>query len=284
MSPIISAVFTHPLSDETFPSQKAATADYRRIKTENDRVAKRKANQDKINNHLRLTATSVDDVKRLMIEMSKEHCDSELTFNTFHLKFGNVSTTHGHPIGKRSTGWNQDPHVLELGWQGRVEGRFKAPKGKSWSFADTIGSFFHQAPIRFNGLHNGSGGGGNDGSFSYGLYFYLDDFPLLKAQHERALILSAERDARKIVVGEVFAKAKETVLACPDGKAVADTRDAEELAAAEARARALEHDKNKFEALRQLDGLIKTESSRIMPVWQRTIAEDEAIKLDALFK
>jgi len=284
--PIITPRYTHPLSEETFATAALAKADHKRVAAAQAKETARRANQNALNNYLRLNATSIPHIKEMMIEMVREHCDAELTFTRFDLTFGMVDTTHSAPLGQRTTGWGQngkDPHVPQLGWHGHVDGSLKSKKALKWYFSDLCGDgTFENPPIRFIGLHAGSGGGGND-DFGYGFSLFLDDFPLLKAQYAKAKTLTAERIARQEAIAAHDAKAYQIVCARPDGADLVQKSQWNRQEAKDLQAKASQYEMEARALDLKLVTLHKAESAATLPAWAPAVPVAEHAALDALF-
>ena len=186
----------HPLSDDSFDSQEAAQADFeaaKRQRAEREAREAKCAEAQAAGDILRLTATSIEDVKRLIIKQAKQYLGVKIEFNRFGLNFGLVRTSHSAPIGQ-PTIWEEEGNVL--GWSGHVEGTITIPKtlkNKDVSFSDLFREdWFSELPFRFNAIHIGWGSSTPSG-FGYSLYIFIDDFPKLKEAYTRYALLTKER-------------------------------------------------------------------------------------------
>lgn len=288
--PVISPVYCHELSEETFRSKAAAARDHARILREKDETTKRKDQRSALDNYVRLNATSPSHLITLMTDMLAEHAKVKLDIRFERLTFGLVETMHSHPIDKSCTGWGcngKDPHVKELGWYGHVSGRMTPLpgfKGKTipWGFLSLCGdSFFERPPIRFSGVNTGSGSGGD--SFGYELRLFIDDFPLIKAKYERLKVMRSEQTARALVTNENRDAALARVKAAHEGAARLAAQAHHIKQATDLRAKASDHDiKARYEMDRFTD-LVEGDAARTLPAWDRKVDEAETTDLKDLF-
>lgn len=91
---------------------------------------------------------------------------------------GVVRTTHSAPIGQKTTGWSQTPHISEIGWNGRVQIAYSNKN------LDTFGSDV----FRYISIKSGSGsynGGKEQGLYkcNYGSSLFIKDLPLVYEQY-----------------------------------------------------------------------------------------------------
>jgi hypothetical protein len=130
-------------------------------------------------NYVRLNATSLEDIRPLLIKNIQDIFGVEVKFSLFSLNFGNVSNSHSAPL-KQKTNWSQrkeDGPTSYLGWTGRVEGKMSKSYNET-SFSDLFGC------NGIKGFNTGSGGYGGDKEFGYCFCFFLDDFPILKKKYQ----------------------------------------------------------------------------------------------------
>ena len=139
-------------------------------------------NKTKLKNSVRLSATSLKDIKKLLISKSKEIFGLNLSFTNFNMPFGKVSNTHYCPI-KGVTNWSsvKGKHTDYLGWYGGVEGKVS---GKSKIKVEHFGDDddFGLITEFFNGISIGTGCDGDE--FGIDLYLFLDDFPKIKRKYK----------------------------------------------------------------------------------------------------
>jgi hypothetical protein len=160
---------------------------------ENARQQKIRDEWDVNMDRIRLEAESVSDVKRLLIKYAKEYFKMDLKFTEFSFRFGPTSNTHGCPIGgEENFGCKPGRPTSYLGWDGHIKVEYKKVKkegGRELYFSE----IFRRWEKGFRGFHTGTGGGGSDG-YSCHFYFFLDDFPKLKAKYELFQELQKKKD------------------------------------------------------------------------------------------
>lgn len=91
---------------------------------------------------------------------------------------GLVDTTHSSPIGQRSTGWFDNPHIAEIGWNGRMQITYKGTSVNG-STSDIT---------RCLSINSGSGsynGGKKENLYKMNLEarLYIKDLPLILEQY-----------------------------------------------------------------------------------------------------
>ena len=138
---------------------------------------------------VRLNATDVADIAKLIEEKAKEFWGIESIID-INVTFGQVSNSHGAPIGKK-TNWsrqNKNYPTSFFGWSGRVKGsikNYKKTKNSSESVSSLLfGSYYGPG---FRGFHTSSGCPGDAGGqypMDIGFYFFLEDFPKLVESYE----------------------------------------------------------------------------------------------------
>jgi hypothetical protein len=139
---------------------------------------------------VRLNATNVSEIENLIVQKAKEFWgfDCEVDIN---VTFGQVSNSHGAPIGKK-TNWsrqNKDYPTSFLGWSGGVKGSIKNYK-KSKNSSESVSSLLfgnYAGGTGFRGFHTSSGCPGDTGGqypMDIGFYFFLEDFPKLAESYE----------------------------------------------------------------------------------------------------
>jgi hypothetical protein len=139
---------------------------------------------------VRLNATDVTDVAKLIEEKAKEFWGIESIID-INVTFGQVSNSHGAPIGKK-TNWsrqNKDYPTSFFGWSGRIKGsliNYKSTKKHMESVGDILFNQYGTA-TGFRGFHTSSGCPGSiagDNPMDIGFYFFLEDFPKLAESYE----------------------------------------------------------------------------------------------------
>jgi hypothetical protein len=139
---------------------------------------------------IRLNATDVADIAKLIEEKAKEFWGIESIID-INVTFGEVSNSHGAPIGKK-TNWsrqNKDYPTSFLGWSGRIKGsliNYKSTKKHMESVGDILFNQYGTA-TGFKGFHTSSGCPGSivgDNPMDIGFYFFLEDFPKLAESYE----------------------------------------------------------------------------------------------------
>ena len=139
---------------------------------------------------VRLNATNVSEIENLIVEKAKEFWgfDCEVDIN---VTFGQVSNSHGAPIGKKTNWSGKDDNYPTkfLGWSGQVKGNiFNYKKTKNSS--DSVNSLLfnnYGNGLGFRGFHTSSGCPGDSGGeypMNIGFYFFLEDFPKLVESYE----------------------------------------------------------------------------------------------------
>lgn len=139
---------------------------------------------------VRLNATDVADISKLIEEKAKEFWGIESIID-INVTFGQVSNSHGAPIGKK-TNWsrqNKNYPTSFLGWSGRIKGsliNYKSTKKHMESVGDILFNQYGTA-TGFRGFHTSSGCPGSivgDNPMDIGFYFFLEDFPKLAESYE----------------------------------------------------------------------------------------------------
>ena len=139
---------------------------------------------------VRLNATDVTDVAKLIEEKAKEFWGIESIID-INVTFGQVSNSHGAPIGKK-TNWsrqNKDYPTSFFGWSGRIKGsliNYKSTKKHMESVGDVLFNNY-TGGTGFRGFHTTSGCPGSivgDYPMDIGFYFFLEDFPKLAESYE----------------------------------------------------------------------------------------------------
>ena len=139
---------------------------------------------------VRLNATDVADIAKLIEEKAKEFWGIESIID-INVTFGQVSNSHGAPIGKKTnwSGQNKDYPTSFLGWSGRIKGsliNYKSTKKHMESVGDILFNQYGTA-TGFRGFHTSSGCPGSivgDNPMNIGFYFFLEDFPKLAESYE----------------------------------------------------------------------------------------------------
>jgi hypothetical protein len=139
---------------------------------------------------VRLNATDVTDVAKLIEEKAKEFWGIESIID-INVTFGQVSNSHGAPIGKK-TNWsrqNKNYPTSFFGWSGRIKGsliNYKSTKKHMESVSDVLFNNY-TGGTGFRGFHTTSGCPGSivgDNPMDIGFYFFLEDFPKLAESYE----------------------------------------------------------------------------------------------------
>ena len=157
-------------------------------------AAEQKRLQDQSNaakkDWVRLNVTNIEDIPKLIKEKAKEFWNLDCEIEV-RVSFGNVSNSHGAPIGKKTnwSGSNKDYPTDFLGWSGQVKGNiFNYKKNKNSS--DSVNSLLfnnYGNGLGFRGFHTSSGCPGDSGGeypMNIGFYFFLEDFPKLVESYE----------------------------------------------------------------------------------------------------
>lgn len=148
---------------------------------------KKKQEWESLINSPRLTATSIDDYRRKLIDVwNKVHAPLGMTLDelefTVHWKM-DLSNSHNAPIGYQ-TNWcgSRDKEGIPKsypGWGGRVKGKMSTGSRSYVNVYD-----FHQLidgrlreVCKVPGFNTGSGSGGH--SFNFTLELFVYDFPLI---------------------------------------------------------------------------------------------------------
>lgn len=131
---------------------------------------------------IRSEATSLSELLVKMNNFYVEY-DKKAKLKSIHpteISMGVVRTSHSHPIGQKSTGWGpygteEGKHILEIGWNGRVQIVWNGTKGPDG---------FCSEMVRGTCISTGSGGyngGSSDYEYrcNYELSLYIKDFPLI---------------------------------------------------------------------------------------------------------
>jgi hypothetical protein len=139
---------------------------------------------------IRLNATDVADIAKLIEEKAKEFWGIESIID-INVTFGQVSNSHGAPIGKK-TNWsrqNKDYPTSFFGWSGGIEASIKNYK-KTKNSSESVSSLLfnnYTGGTGFRGFHTTSGCPGDAGGqypMKIGFYFFLEDFPKLVESYE----------------------------------------------------------------------------------------------------
>jgi hypothetical protein len=130
----------------------------------------------KINDEVRKSSSTLLEYFTTLEEKLKTCGGYEIPLHSLKMykgSMGVVRTTHSYPIGQKSTGWNQTPHISEIGWNGRVQ--------MTWIGND--GTFPEYISINH-------GSGGYNGGREEGLYklntdsrLFIKDLPLIYEQY-----------------------------------------------------------------------------------------------------
>jgi len=139
---------------------------------------------------VRLNATDVADISKLIEEKAKEFWGIESIID-INVTFGQVSNSHGAPIGKKTnwSGQNKDYPTSFFGWSGRIKGsliNYKSTKKHMESVSDTLFNNY-SVGTGFRGFHTSSGCPGSiagNNPMDIGFYFFLEDFPKLAESYE----------------------------------------------------------------------------------------------------
>jgi hypothetical protein len=139
---------------------------------------------------VRLNATNVSEIENLIVQKAKEFWgfDCEVDIN---VTFGQVSNSHGAPIGKKTNWSGGDKYYPTsfLGWSGRIIASIKNYK-KSKNSGESVGTLLfgnYGGGTGFRGFHTSSGCPGDAGGqypMDIGFYFFLEDFPKLAESYE----------------------------------------------------------------------------------------------------
>jgi hypothetical protein len=142
---------------------------------------------------IRLNATNVSEIENLIVEKAKEFWgfDCEVDIN---VTFGEVSNSHGAPIGKKTnwSGGDKNYPTSFLGWSGRIKASIKNYK-KSKNSSESVGSLLFGSYYAgtggpgFRAFHTSSGCPGDAGGqypMDIVFYFFLEDFPKLADSYE----------------------------------------------------------------------------------------------------
>lgn len=193
-------VFICPYSNKPFKTKKGAEDSAKKFELAKKELELNKIQAEKQKeqletecNFIRLNAKSIKDFKPLIEQKAKEFWGWDVKIN-FNLNFGNISNSHGAPIGE-TMNWERDKTkpLSFLGWSGQVTGSLSKFIRTNYdpSINDTL---FNQYGKGFKGFHTSSGCPGtvNDKgcNMDIGFYCFLDDFPLIKAKYE---IYSADK-------------------------------------------------------------------------------------------
>ena len=188
MSITSQTLFYHILSSAGFKSETACKKDYKLRLAEKNKLDEQSKNREYYANYFRLNATSPDHLRRLLEEKAKEFYNIDLKFSVWKFSYGWTGNSHSAPIGEK-TNWERDKSLPthHLGFSGSVEGTcvfpkdFPSHKNSGLSHFSGFGDF---ARI-IKGFHLQSGSGGQD--FHIGANFFINDYPLIAAQHESFL-------------------------------------------------------------------------------------------------
>jgi hypothetical protein len=139
---------------------------------------------------IRLNVTDVADIPKLIQEKSKEFWGIDCSVS-FRVCFGQVSNSHGAPLGKATNWSSRDLSIPTsyLGWSGHVTGNMSGYRKNPKSSASISDVLFgpYGTGASFRGFHTGSGCPGDVGGtypMDIGFYFFLEDFPLLFEKYE----------------------------------------------------------------------------------------------------
>lgn len=186
MSITSQTLFYHSLSAAGFKSETACKQDYELRLTEKNKLDEQSKNRDYHANYFRLNATSPDHLRELLEEKAKEFYNIELKFTTWDFRYGWTGNSHSAPIGEK-TNWERDKSLPlhHLGFSGSVEGTCVFPKDfpLCMNSAATLG--FSDFARMIRGFYTQSGSGGQ--YFCMGANFFISDYPLITAKHEKFL-------------------------------------------------------------------------------------------------
>lgn len=139
---------------------------------------------------VRLNATDVADIAKLIEEKAKEFWGIESIID-INVTFGQVSNSHGAPIGKKTnwSGQNKDYPTSFFGWSGRIKGSLINYKSTKKHMESVSGILFNNYGVGtgFRGFHTSSGCPGSvvgNYPMDIGFYFFLEDFPKLAESYE----------------------------------------------------------------------------------------------------
>lgn len=190
---------------------KDAKACQRKCKKDlDDRIKEKdfKKNLSALVNRVRLEATSIDHMEELILEVSKEvHDEAAIkSVSLSVLYYDDVSATHHAPIGMpTSWGYKNSNRKSYPGFNGRISFTYPLNAGK------ILGTFFSYFGEAYDArtipcIHTNTGSATDEDDCivaSYGVEFFIDDFPALKerfesekakatAAHDKAQFLKAE--------------------------------------------------------------------------------------------
>jgi hypothetical protein len=190
-------MFACPVTGKLFKTAKAAaksaeaeqkaidaTKELERLAAISKETAKKNAD------YIRLNLADVKDLPRMLIEKAQEFYGIKLSNLVIDVGFGDVSCSHGAPIGKQTNWSGRDKNLPTsfLGWSGQIKAKAeRAGSKKNGGFENSINdNLFGNYGIGFKGFHTSSGCGGSFGQYDMdiGFYFFLEDFPLLAEKHE----------------------------------------------------------------------------------------------------
>lgn len=171
--------YYHPLSDIGFSSQEAAKKDYQKILTQEKREKEKAQKSEELRNYVRLNLESISDLETMLSKNIKDVFGYNFDLKIADLSFGNVSCSHGAPIGKKTNwcGRDKGEPTSYLGWRGSIAGKYHKDK----TVSNCLGSWEYN---RIKGFHTGCGGGGDTG-WHYEFYFFLEDFPKLAKKYKK---------------------------------------------------------------------------------------------------
>ena len=170
---------------------------------------------------IRLNVENVSEIKKLIEEKAKEYWGLEATVN-INVTFGQVSNSHGSPIGKKTnwSGTDKNYPFSFLGWYGRIVGsliNYKSTRKFSTSVSEIL--FNQYSETGFRGFHTSSGCLGNTGGrcpMDIGFYFFLEDFPKLAESYKLFKIESQRLIDYENKRSDVCAKADDYSFIQPD--------------------------------------------------------------------
>lgn len=154
----------------------------KRVKADQVRVAK-ELKEKKIRNDIRLTATSWSNLEQQVNDFAKSK-GFKLTVIFSDLKYDpRLSNSHNSPVTGTSNWCGQDDKKPKHypGYHGKVTVHYEAEKKSSDDFL--IGGF---NGIKIPGISTGSGGSRGSSEYSYELYLFIQDFPLIEAKVKKA--------------------------------------------------------------------------------------------------
>lgn len=179
---------------EAIESAEAAIKEREEAKLTKEQLAQQEIQNLVRKDYVRLNVESIKDIPILIKEKMKEFWNIDVNIE-ISVCFGNVSNSHGAPIGKKRNWSGQDDNYPTsfFGWHGNVKGtliNYKSSKNASTSVNDVLFNPYENS-IGFRGFHTSSGCPGSvEGKYpmDIGFYFFLEDFPKLQEKWNKYLI------------------------------------------------------------------------------------------------